>query len=89
MVLIKPITAFVFVVAVTGSAPVRADIWCLHDSAGVTSPICAFSSAQDCVHAAVVGPSGMVCSQGNTGPPPFENKARKGHVTHSRQQANR
>jgi hypothetical protein len=86
MLIMKPVTTpmttlgFVFVLAVAGSVPARADIWCVHDSAGITSPICAFSSAQDCVRAAIVGPSGMVCSQGNAGPPRSagKNKAGKG-----------
>jgi len=91
MVIVKATTkvGFLLALAVAGQLPARADIWCLHDSAGITSPICAFSSAQDCVHAAIVGPSGMVCSQGNAGPPPLENKSHKDHAAHSRQQANR
>jgi hypothetical protein len=39
----------------------RADSWCIRDSGGMLSPICAFSSAQECVRAAIVGPSGVVC----------------------------
>jgi hypothetical protein len=39
----------------------RADSWCIRDSARTLSPICAFSSAQECIHAAIVGPSGVVC----------------------------
>jgi hypothetical protein len=39
----------------------RADSWCIRDSGGMLSPICAFSSAQECIHAAIVGPSGGVC----------------------------
>jgi hypothetical protein len=41
----------------------RAESWCIRDSAGVTSEICAFSSADDCIRAALVGPSGgIVCA---------------------------
>jgi hypothetical protein len=43
------------------SGAARADSWCVRDSAGTMAPICAFSSAQDCVHAAILGPSGSVC----------------------------
>jgi hypothetical protein len=43
------------------SGAARADSWCVRDSAGTMEPICAFSSAQDCVHAAILGPSGSVC----------------------------
>jgi hypothetical protein len=48
-----------------GPAPARADSWCIRDSGGMLDPICAFSSAQDCIHAAIVGPSGAVCVQEN------------------------
>jgi hypothetical protein len=91
MVIVKATTVagVMFALVAVGQVPARADIWCLHDSAGITSPMCAFSSAQDCIHAAIVGPSGMVCSQGNAGPPPLENKTRKGHAARSRQQADR
>ena len=42
----------------------NAETWCIRDRAGVTSEICAFSSAHDCVHAALLGPSGgTVCAQ--------------------------
>ncbi len=41
--------------------PAAADSWCVRDSAGTMEPICAFSSAQDCIHAAILGPSGSVC----------------------------
>jgi hypothetical protein len=49
-----------FAVAVWPEAA-RADSWCIRDSGGMLSPICAFSSAQECIHAAIVGPSGGVC----------------------------
>jgi hypothetical protein len=40
----------------------HAESWCIRDSAGITSEICAFSSVDDCVRAALVGPSGgIVC----------------------------
>jgi hypothetical protein len=42
----------------------KAETWCIRDRAGVTSEICAFSSAHDCVRAALVGPAGgTVCAQ--------------------------
>ena len=42
----------------------KADSWCIRDLAGVTSEICAFSSADDCIRAALVGPSGgIVCAR--------------------------
>jgi hypothetical protein len=41
-----------------------AESWCIRDRAGVTSEICAFSSAEDCIGAAAVGPAGgsIVCA---------------------------
>jgi hypothetical protein len=76
---------------VTAAVPARADSWCLHDSAGVTSAICAFSSAQDCIQAAIVGPSGMVCAREDAIPQAPEPKAqaRKGNAGHWRRQASR
>jgi hypothetical protein len=47
--------------AVISVRPAAADSWCVRDSAGTMEPICAFSSAQDCIHAAILGPSGSVC----------------------------
>ena len=44
----------------------RADSWCIRDKAGTIAPICAFSSSADCIHAALVGPSGSVCVQEGT-----------------------
>jgi len=42
----------------------KAETWCIRDRAGVTSEICAFSSAHDCIRAALVGPAGgAVCVQ--------------------------
>ena len=41
----------------------KAETWCIRDRAGVTSEICAFSSADDCIRAALVGPAGgIVCA---------------------------
>jgi hypothetical protein len=88
----KPMMMVGIMLALAVAEPVRgrADSWCLHDSAGVTTPICAFSSAQDCIHAAIVGPSGMVCSQEAANPPVLAGKTKvhKGRATHLRQQAN-
>jgi hypothetical protein len=51
-----------FTIALLATA--KAETWCIRDRAGVTSEICAFSSAHDCVRAALVGPAGgTVCSQ--------------------------
>jgi hypothetical protein len=81
----------VLALAATGSVPVRADSWCVHDAAGVTSPICAFSSAQDCIQAAIVGPSGTVCTReealSRASPP--KDQARRSHARRSRRQASR
>ena len=48
------------------AAIASADSWCVRDKAGMIAPICAFSSAADCVHAALLGPSGSVCVQEGT-----------------------
>jgi hypothetical protein len=37
----------------------RADTWCIRDSGGGMFQACGFSSAQDCVRAALVGPGGI------------------------------
>ncbi len=51
-----------FTIALLAAA--KAETWCIRDRAGVTSEICAFSSAHDCVRAALVGPAGgTVCAQ--------------------------
>jgi hypothetical protein len=48
---------------VVSPAAANAESWCIRDAAGVTHEICAFSSAQDCIRAALVGPSGgIVCA---------------------------
>ncbi len=48
----------------------HAETWCIRDSAGITSEICAFSSADDCIRAALVGPSGgIICAQNEAVPP--------------------
>jgi hypothetical protein len=39
----------------------KADSWCIRDKEGIIAAICAFSSSADCIHAALVGPSGSVC----------------------------
>jgi hypothetical protein len=45
-------------------ATAKAETWCIRDRAGVTSEICAFSSAHDCIRAALVRPAGgTVCAQ--------------------------
>jgi hypothetical protein len=52
--------------AVTALSPAiaRAESWCIRDAASLTHEICAFSSAQDCIRAALVGPSGgIVCAR--------------------------
>jgi hypothetical protein len=42
----------------------KAQSWCIRDAGGVTADICAFNSADDCIRAALVGPSGgLICSQ--------------------------
>jgi hypothetical protein len=81
----------VLALAAAAGGPVRADSWCLHDSAGVTSPMCAFSSAQDCIQAAIVGPSGMVCTREEAISRPSLPKDQVGKVRahRSRQQASR
>jgi hypothetical protein len=81
----------VLALAAIAGGPVRADSWCLHDSAGVTSPMCAFSSAKDCIQAAIVGPSGMVCTREEAISRPLQPKdqVRKVRAHHSRQQASR
>jgi hypothetical protein len=45
-------------------ATAKAETWCIRDRTGVTSEICAFSSAHDCIRTALVGPGGgTVCVQ--------------------------
>jgi hypothetical protein len=56
-----PHLIFALFVIATWPALAHADTWCIRDSAGIVDPICAFSSAEDCIHAAIVGPSGAVC----------------------------
>jgi hypothetical protein len=81
--------AVVIALAVPGDAA-RAETWCVRDAAGTMSPICAFSSAQDCIHAAILGPSGSICAQ-DSGPPAESADARPGkrHKARPQQQADR
>jgi hypothetical protein len=55
----------------------KADSWCIRDKAGTIAPICAFSSSADCIHAALVGPSGSVCVQEGTPAARFDDRADK------------
>ena len=41
----------------------HADSWCLRDSAGISPGICAFSSAQDCIRAALINPAAGLCAR--------------------------
>ena len=62
----RPLLATYIVAAFTIGllTTVKAQTWCIRDRAGVTSEICAFSSAHDCIRAALVGPAGdTVCAQ--------------------------
>jgi hypothetical protein len=58
-------------------AAVWADSWCIRDKAGMIAPICAFSSSGDCVHAALLGPSGSVCVQEGTPAARYNDPANK------------
>jgi hypothetical protein len=52
----------------------KAQTWCIRDRAGVTSQLCAFSSAHDCIRAALIGSAGgTVCAQQTRS---FENERR-------------
>ncbi len=75
-------------VVLAAAAPARAETWCVRDKDGVTPAICAFSSADDCIRAAVVGPSGIVCAQ-ETGAAPTSNGTRSAapHGKHKQRQA--
>jgi hypothetical protein len=59
-------------------AAASADSWCVRDKAGTIAPICAFSSAADCVHAALIGPSGSVCVQEGTPAARYDDPAEQG-----------
>jgi hypothetical protein len=59
------------------AAAARADSWCVRDKAGMIAPICAFSSSADCVHAAMIGPSGSVCVQEGTPAARYNDRADK------------
>jgi hypothetical protein len=58
-----------------------AQTWCIRDSAGITSEICAFSSADDCIRAALVGPSGGIICAPQRGRAAETAGARSGKVT--------
>ena len=59
------------------AAIAEADSWCIRDKGGVIAPMCAFSSSADCVHAALVRPSGSVCAQQGTPAAKFNDSADK------------
>jgi hypothetical protein len=69
--------------------PARADSWCIRDKDGIIAPICAFSSSADCVHAALVGPSGSVCVQQGTPAAKFNDSADKPGKRRYRREADR
>jgi hypothetical protein len=74
------------------AAAASADSWCVRDKAGMIAPICAFSSAADCVHAALIGPSGSVCVQEGTPAARYNDpadKAKKPAKRRYRQDADR
>jgi hypothetical protein len=66
-----------------------ADSWCIRDKAGMIAPICAFSSSADCVHAALVGPSGSVCVQEGTPAARYKDQADKAPKRPYRRDADR
>jgi len=67
----------------------QADSWCIRDKDGTIAPICAFSSSADCVHAALVGPSGSVCVQEGTPAARFNDRADKPAKRRYRREADR
>jgi hypothetical protein len=67
----------------------RADSWCIRDKDGIIAPICAFSSSADCIHAAVVGPSGSRCVQEGTPAARFDGRADKPSNRNYRREADR
>jgi hypothetical protein len=71
------------------AAAVWADSWCIRDKAGMIAPICAFSSSADCVHAALVGPSGSMCVQEGTPAARYKDSADKPPKRRDRQRADR
>ena len=71
------------------AAIAEADSWCIRDKGGVIAPICAFSSSADCVHAALVGPSGSVCVQEGTPAARFDDSADKPGKRRYRREADR
>jgi hypothetical protein len=40
-----------------------AETWCIRDKTATTPGVCGFSSALDCVHAAMVGPPQSICER--------------------------
>jgi hypothetical protein len=66
-----------------------ADSWCIRDKAGMIAPICAFSSSADCIHAALVGPSGSVCVPEGTPAARYKDQADKAPKRPYRQDADR
>ena len=40
-----------------------AETWCIRDKTATTPGVCGFSSAADCVHAAMVGPPQSICER--------------------------
>jgi hypothetical protein len=71
------------------AAIASADSWCVRDKAGMIAPICAFSSAADCVHAALLGPSGSVCVQEGTPAARYKGQADKAPKRPYRRDADR
>jgi hypothetical protein len=72
-VYVGALAAFFTMLAASG----KADSWCIRDKAATIAPICAFSSSADCIHAALVGPSGSVCVQEGTPAARFSDRADK------------
>jgi hypothetical protein len=67
----------------------RADSWCIRDKDRIIAPICAFSSSADCIHAALVGPSGSVCVQEGTPAAKVGDRAEKPAKRRFRREADR
>ena len=84
-VYVSALAAFFTLPAAAG----KADSWCIRDKDGIIAPICAFSSSADCVHAALVGPSGSVCVQQGTPAAKFNDSAGKPGKRRYRREADR
>jgi hypothetical protein len=84
-VYVGALAAFFTMLAATG----KADSWCIRDKAGAIAPICAFSSSADCIHAALVGPSGSVCVQEGTPGARFSDRADNPAKQRFRREADR